>query len=512
MILAVCGDGDEILIPREAHKSVINGLALSGAVPVYLESRFDAVRQVSLGPDLDSLKKAVAAHPRAKAVVFTYPTYDGIAGNLKALAAYAHEQSLYVLVDEAHGAHLGFHGDLPAEALACGADCVAQSTHKMAGSLTQTSMLHCRKDFPLTDRVAASMAVVQSTSPHYWFLASLDSARQQLALEGPSLIGRALELARSVRDAIRAIPGLTVFGREIIDGKVVSGFDETKITIDFSGIGLDGVTAERALRQQGLEVELIAGNHVLALITLGDTEETAQALLDRLGLSMEEDDVLNIPAQTLLCEGMVLRVDRVISRETCFTRCLPHETEELYCAALPEGSRKVLVEGRDGTLKCRAWVTYVNGEESAREVLEETLTCSPVTEMVAVGTGTAEGAETPQPVITDQEILLPTGERVRYNRVDYVRATAYTHTDAGCTSTTATGSRVHRGTVAVDPRYIPYGTRMFIMASDGSYIYGLAEAEDCGGDIKGDRVDLYLPNYQECMAFGRRRCTVYFLE
>ena len=96
--------------------------------------------------------------------------------------------------------------------------------------------------------------------------------------------------------------------------------------------------------------------------------------------------------------------------------------------------------------------------------------------------------------------------------MDYVRATAYTHTDAGCTSTTATGSRVHRGTVAVDPRYIPYGTRMFIMASDGSYIYGLAEAEDCGGDIKGDRVDLYLPNYQECMAFGRRRCTVYFLE
>ena len=141
-------------------------------------------------------------------------------------------------------------------------------------------MLHCRKDFPLTDRVAASMAVVQSTSPHYWFLASLDSARQQLALEGPSLIGRALELARSVRDAIRAIPGLTVFGREIIDGKVVSGFDETKITIDFSGIGLDGVTAERALRQKGLEVELIAGNHVLALITLGDTEETAQALVE----------------------------------------------------------------------------------------------------------------------------------------------------------------------------------------------------------------------------------------
>ena len=108
-------------------------------------------------------------------------------------------------------------------------------------------------------------------------------------------------------------------------------------------------------------------------------------------------------------------------------------------------------------------------------------------------------------------ILLPTGEQLDYTRVDYVRATAYTHSDPGCTSTTATGTKVHHGTVAVDPRYIPYGTRMFIMASDGSYIYGLCEAEDCGGDIKGDRVDLYLPNTEACMEFGRRRCTVYFL-
>ncbi len=279
MILAVCADGDEIVIPREAHKSVINGLVLSGAVPVYMESRFDAARQVSLGPDLESLKAAVAAHPAAKAVLFTYPTYDGIAGNLQALTAYAHEKGLYVLVDEAHGAHFGFHPDLPAEALACGVDCVAQSTHKLAGSLTQTSMLHCRRDFPLTERVAASMNIVQSTSPHYWFLASLDSARQQLALEGREIIGRALNLARQVRKELNQILGITVFGRDIIDGHSVCGFDETKITIDFSGLGLDGVTAERELRREGIEVELVAGNHVLALITLGDTAATAEALV-----------------------------------------------------------------------------------------------------------------------------------------------------------------------------------------------------------------------------------------
>lgn len=279
MILAVCRDGDEIIIPREAHRSVMGGLILSGAVPVYMESRFAETEQISLGPDMASLQRAIAYHPRAKAVLFTYPTYDGIAGRIEDLTAYAHEKGLYVLVDEAHGAHLPFHEELPMEAIRCGADCVAQSTHKLAGSLTQTSMLHCRKGFPLMAQVAAAMALVQSTSPHYWFLASLDSARQQLAIEGRELVGEALSLARHLRIELNAIPGIRSFGREILRHDGVGGFDETKVTIDFSGLGLDGVTAERALRAQGIEVELVAGNHVLVLITIGDDESTIDAVV-----------------------------------------------------------------------------------------------------------------------------------------------------------------------------------------------------------------------------------------
>lgn len=248
------------------------------------------------------------------------------------------------------------------------------------------------------------------------------------------------------------------------------------------------------------------------LLSVPAQEETVENLLNRLGLQREEGDELNVPAQTLVYHGMQLRVDRVLRREECYTRCLPHETREVCSPQLPSGSRQVLTQGRDGTLKCRAWVTYVNGVETQREILEESLVTSPITEIVAMGIGSARAKAAPQVVVTEDELLLPTGERLHYKKKDYVRATAYTHTDAGCTSTTATNTRVHRGTVAVDPRYIPYGTRMFIMASDGSYIYGLAEAEDCGGDIKGDRMDLYLPSYEECIAFGRRTCTVYFLE
>lgn len=240
--------------------------------------------------------------------------------------------------------------------------------------------------------------------------------------------------------------------------------------------------------------------------------ETAGELLEKLGLSLEINDRLSVPEETVLEPGMAFRVDRVLQREEWRTRVEPYEVITYYASYLPEGDRVVLTQGRDGELLLSEFVCYVNLKETQRELLSQTRTLAPRAEIVALGTGGVIGPGiTQEPIIGDGVILLPTGEKLDYTRVDYVRATAYTHSDLGCTSTTATGTKVHHGTVAVDPRYIPYGTRMFIMASDGSYVYGLCEAEDCGGDIKGDRVDLYLPNTEACMEFGRRRCTVYFL-
>ena len=240
--------------------------------------------------------------------------------------------------------------------------------------------------------------------------------------------------------------------------------------------------------------------------------ETAGELLEKLGLSLDVNDRLSVPEETVLEAGMTFRVDRVLQREERRTQVEPYEVITYYASYLPEGERVVLTKGRDGELLLSEFVCYVNSVETQRELLEQTRTLAPQAEIQALGTGGVTGPGiTQEPIIGDGVILLPTGEKLDYTRVDYVRATAYTHSDPGCTSTTATGTKVHHGTVAVDPRYIPYGTRMFIMASDGSYIYGLCEAEDCGGDIKGDRVDLYLPNTEACMEFGRRRCTVYFL-
>lgn len=241
--------------------------------------------------------------------------------------------------------------------------------------------------------------------------------------------------------------------------------------------------------------------------------ETVGELLARLDMEIDSGDVLSHTQDTAVFDGMVLRVDKVVTRQETYTATLAHDVTYCNDASIPVGAEDVLIEGIDGEVLRTAEVTYINGMEVQRKVLSENVTIAPVGEVIAVGTGDPLEAVDPNgmPVIGDGYIILPTGEVLTYTRKDTVRATAYTHTDAGCDKITATGSTVHRGTVAVDPRFTPYGTRMFIIANDGSYVYGVAEAEDCGGAIKRDRMDLYFPTYEECIAFGWRTCTVYFL-
>ena len=239
--------------------------------------------------------------------------------------------------------------------------------------------------------------------------------------------------------------------------------------------------------------------------------ETVGQLLQRLGIALTDADVLSRDQQEEIFDGMELSIDRIITCRETFSATVPHETQYRNDETLPQGTQRILSEGQDGELLRAADVTYVNGMETHRSVRSETVLRNPVTEIVAVGCAEPGEGTKDVPVIGDGYITLPTGEVLTYTHSDTVEATAYTHTDAGCDMTTATGTRVRWGTVAVDPTRIPYGTRMFIIANDGSYVYGIATAEDCGGDIKGDRMDLYMPTYQQCREFGRRRCTLYFL-
>ena len=278
MIMGTVGPDEAIIIPREAHRSVISGLVLSGAKPVYMDCQFDDRWGIPLGVSVEDAIKTMDAHPEAKAILLVYPNYYGVGVDIVKIVKEAHKRGMLVLVDEAHGPHLQFSENLPVEAIAAGADLVAQSTHKSVGSLTQTSWLLGQGDKINQRRITQMHQMLQSTSPNYIFLASLDMARHQLATEGNALISRTVELSLYLRHELNKISGITTMEYIDIQERVVN-YDCTKVLIDAKVLGLTGIEFERMLREYRIEVELVQAHHVLVLITIGDTKESVTSLI-----------------------------------------------------------------------------------------------------------------------------------------------------------------------------------------------------------------------------------------
>lgn len=276
MIMGTVGPDETIIIPREAHRSVVSGLVLSGAKPVYMNCEFDERWGIPLGVTLEDAVETMDAHPEAKAILLVYPNYYGVGVDIKNIVKEAHKRNLVVLVDEAHGPHLPFVEALPIEAIEAGADLVAQSTHKSLGSLTQTSWLLGQGNRFQYRRITQMHQMLQSTSPNYIFLASLDMARHQLATKGTNLVHRAVSLSLQLRRELAAIEGIAIMCDEEVDRP---NYDVTKVLIDAKELGLTGVDFEKRLRAHHIEVELVQAHHVLVLITIGDTEESIMTLV-----------------------------------------------------------------------------------------------------------------------------------------------------------------------------------------------------------------------------------------
>ena len=290
MIMGAVGPDETIIIPREAHRSVISGLVLSGAKPVYMDCQFDERWGIPLGVSLDDAVKTMDAHPEAKAILLVYPNYYGVGVDIVNIVKEAHKRGMIVLVDEAHGPHLPFSNILPIEAIAAGADLVAQSTHKSVGSLTQTSWLLGQGERINKRRITQMHQMLQSTSPNYIFLASLDMARHQLATVGKELVSRTVELSLYLRNELKKISGITTMEYRDIQNRVTN-YDCTKILIDAKELGLTGVIFEEMLRKQRIEVELVQAHHVLVLITIGDTKASVDALIK--AVKTVSDEVLH---------------------------------------------------------------------------------------------------------------------------------------------------------------------------------------------------------------------------
>lgn len=283
MMLASLNDGDEVILPRNAHRSIFAGLALTGAVPFYIEPVYDERMGVAMGVTPDCVKEAIENHPNAKAVILVYPTYYGVAYDLAGISKIVHEHGMILLVDEAHGAHLRFSDDLPADAILSGADLVAVSTHKLIGSLTQTSMLFRNGNRVPDDRIRRAQGLVASSSPNYLLLASLDIARLQMAADGNRMVGRAVRLSNESREAINDIEGLWCFGEQDIGYDGANSLDACKLTVNVTKTGHTGTGAERILRSEyHFEAELCDAYNVLFIISFADDEEIIKKLIDGL--------------------------------------------------------------------------------------------------------------------------------------------------------------------------------------------------------------------------------------
>lgn len=286
MVMSTCRPGDSIIISRNAHKSTLGGIILSGVWPIWIQPTVDQNLDIIFDATPEQVEKALKQFPEAKAVFVTSPTYNGVTTNLKRIAEICHAKGKYLLVDEAHGAHLNFHPELPSSAVEAGADLVVQSTHKTLSAISQGSVLHVNtKDMDLA-RLRKILSMLQTTSPNYLTLASLDLARKQMVAEGEKNLTRLIHNSERARAAINHLKNFSSFTRAEIRGR---GFDldVTKITINVTRTGYPGQHISEILaKEYNIQVDAADLFNLIAITGTG----TAKQDLDRLVHALSEID------------------------------------------------------------------------------------------------------------------------------------------------------------------------------------------------------------------------------
>lgn len=283
MFLGCLDAKDKIILPRNSHKSVINGLIISGAVPIFVDTFIDEELGIACGMRSEDVIQAMDENPTVKAVFVINPTYFGVASDLKTICEEAHRRGLFVMVDEAHGSEFYFSDHLPLSAMEAGADISVLSMHKNSGSLTQTSMILTKGDRVNFTEVKKAYAMLSSTSPNHLLLASLDAARKEMALHGKELIENNLALAAYARKKLNQIRGIHVYGEEYVSQHHNSGvfaIDPTKLVIKVTDLGFYGYDVYRLIRKESnVQLELGEVSVVLACLGPGTIKEHVDKLV-----------------------------------------------------------------------------------------------------------------------------------------------------------------------------------------------------------------------------------------
>lgn len=277
---SVLEPGDKVLIMRNSHKSVYNGLVLTGAVPVYISPEIDYISGIPMGISTDDVERYLKNDKAIKAVIVTYPNYYGFCSDIVKISEIVHKYGRILIADEAHGSHFAFSEQLPVASVKAGADIVVQSVHKTLPAFTQSSILHLNSEEIDVDRLKFALRLFQTTSPSYILMSSIDVAREYMEVEGKFRLNKVVELSDYARSEINKIEGIRCLGEEIIGKYNIVDFDRTKLTVNVSGIGITGTDAEKILRDKfNIQVEMSDTINILAMVTLADGEGEINSLI-----------------------------------------------------------------------------------------------------------------------------------------------------------------------------------------------------------------------------------------
>lgn len=297
-VLGCTRKGDKILTARHCHKSVHHAIYMNELVPRYVYPEFDGSRHMNGEIRVEDVRKALEAEPDIRAVVIVSPNYDGVVSDVKAIAGAVHEFGIPLIVDEAHGAHFGFHPYFPRRSNALGADVVINSLHKTLPSLTQTALLHINEGYADRGRIRRYQDMLQSSSPSYILMASLDACAAWLEREGSNGFETYVARLDALRTSLNGLCHLKVLTTE--------NYDKSKIVISVDGTSMSSKELYyKLLNDYHLQMEMTAGTYVLAMTSVADTQEGFERLRDALmeidaGLtsSPETQESLELPLLT----------------------------------------------------------------------------------------------------------------------------------------------------------------------------------------------------------------------
>ncbi|MDR1474707.1 MAG: aminotransferase class I/II-fold pyridoxal phosphate-dependent enzyme [Endomicrobium sp.] len=283
MFLSACNPGDSIIVSRSSHKSIMTGIIMSGVWPIWVQPKIEQNLDLIFSMTYDQVKEALDKYPEVKAVLVTSPTYNGIVTELSKIAGLCHRRGKILLVDEAHGAHLHFNDRLPESAVEAGADLCVQSTHKILSAMSQGSVLHFNSKLVDFNRVKKVVSMLQTTSPNYLTLATLDLARRQAFLQGKKNFDRVLDVAEWGRSYInKNIQNMKCFDRKEMN-KLGFDLDETKLTVNVTKTGLSGYEIESILaREYNIQLDYADLFNLVAIPGEGTIKADVEAFVSAL--------------------------------------------------------------------------------------------------------------------------------------------------------------------------------------------------------------------------------------